>query len=63
MRTRRKMLGISINELAEKLQVTPGAISQWETGRFTPRQHHQVAIAESLDSQWSDIFGLDSEVM
>lgn len=59
IRARRKRLGITIAEFAATLDVTPGAVSQWETGRFSPRMHHQVAIAESLDARWSDIFGLD----
>jgi transcriptional regulator with XRE-family HTH domain len=61
IRLRRKQLGMSISDLAARLDVTPGAVSQWETGRFSPRSHHQVAIAESLDANWSDIFGLDDE--
>lgn len=59
LRARRKLAGITIGELADRLSVTPGAVSQWETGRFTPRAHHQVAIAEALGAKWSDLFGLD----
>jgi DNA-binding transcriptional regulator YiaG len=62
IRARRKLLGMSIRDFAHSLAVTPGAVSQWETGRFSPRQHHQVAIAETLDTRWSEIFGLDHEV-
>lgn len=58
----REMRGISITELADSVGVTPGAISQWETGRFSPRQHHQAAVASALDVPWSTIFGLDGEV-
>lgn len=57
----REMRGMSTAELAENIGVTVGAISQWETGRFSPRQHLQVAIAKALDVPWSTIFGLDGE--
>lgn len=62
LRQIREMRGLSMEELAQVVGVTDGAISQWETGRFTPRQHHQVAVARALDVPWSTIFGLDGEV-
>lgn len=58
----REMRGLSMEELAQIVGVTDGAISQWETGRFSPRQHHQVAVARALDVPWSTLFGLDGEV-
>lgn len=58
----RQLKQISIAEFAEQLAVTPGAVSQWETGRFSPRQTMQVRIARVLDVPWSMIFGLDQEV-
>lgn len=58
----RQMRGMTIEELASVVGVTDGAISQWETGRFSPRQHHQVAVAKALDVPWSTLFGLDGEV-
>lgn len=58
----REMRGMTIEDLAQAVGVTDGAISQWETGRFTPRQKHQVAVARALDVPWSTLFGLDGEV-
>ena len=58
----RKMRQLSIDDLAEACGVTAGAVSQWETGRFTPRQEMQVRIARALDVPWSTIFALDAEV-
>lgn len=58
----RKMRKIEIHDFAAQLGVTQGAVSQWETGRYTPRQHVQVKIATVLDVPWSSIFGLDQEV-
>ena len=52
---------LSVEEFAERLDVTPGAVRHWETGRYSPRPHHQVAIARTLDVPWSTIFGLDAE--
>lgn len=49
-------------DLAEAVGVTVGAVSQWETGRFSPRQEIQVRIAKALNVPWSTIFGLDAEV-
>lgn len=62
LRQIREMRGLSMEELASKVGVTDGAVSQWETGRFSPRQHHQVSLARALDVPWSTIFGLDGEV-
>ena len=61
IRKTRQLRGMSINELASAVGVTDGAVSQWETGRFAPRQQRQVAIAKTLDVPWSMIFGLDAE--
>lgn len=61
IRKMRQVQGLSIADLAEAIEVTPGAVSQWECGRFTPRQHIQVAIAKALQVPHSAIFGLDAE--
>lgn len=57
----REMRGMTNRELAELVGVTPGAISQWETGTHSPRQHHQAKVARVLDVPWSTLFGLDGE--
>lgn len=48
--------------LAESIGVTKAAVSDWENGNSSPRQHLQVAIAKQLGVPWSSIFGLDGEV-
>ncbi len=55
----RKYRNLSHAELAVAVGVSPGAVSQWETGRTAPRQHHQAAIAKALDVPWSQLFSLD----
>lgn len=61
IRKTRLLRDISRAELAETLGVTVGAVSQWENGTTSPRQHVQVALAKTLDVPWSMIFGLDAE--
>lgn len=63
IRKLREMRSMSISDLAEAVGVTPGAVSQWENGRFTPRDDMQVRIAKALDVPWSTIFGLDAEAV
>jgi transcriptional regulator with XRE-family HTH domain len=62
LRKLRTYKGMSIEDFAEQVGVTPGAVSQWETGRFSPRQPKQLEIAKALDVPHSTIFGLDAEV-
>lgn len=59
LRQTRENLRISVEELAELVEVTPGAIRHWETGRYTPKQDHQLKIAKALNVPWGLIFGLD----
>lgn len=63
LRQARKLKQISRQELADALKVTVGAVSQWENGTTSPRQHHQLAIAKHLDIPWSFIFGLDDQAV
>lgn len=62
IRQLRKMRGLSVAEFAEAVKVTPGAVSQWETGRYMPRAEVQVRIANALDVPWSTVFNADGEV-
>lgn len=61
IRKTRQLRDMSRADLAATLKVTVGAVSQWENGTTTPRQHLQVALAKALDVPWSMIFGLDAE--
>ena len=58
----RELRSMSIGDLAAAVSVTNGAVSQWETGRFTPRLEMQVRIARALDMPHSALFGVDAEV-
>lgn len=62
IRETRKLRDLSRGELAETMGVTIGAVSQWENGTTTPRQHIQAQLAKALDVPWSMIFSLDTGV-
>lgn len=61
IRSTRELRDLSAEELADLVGVTVGAIRHWETGRFTPKQAHQVAVASALGVPWGVLFGLDGE--
>ena len=62
LREVRTLRQLSLSDVAEAVGVSVGAVSHWENGRWSPQQHHQVAIAKTLGVPWSTIFGLDGEV-
>ena len=49
IKTKRKELGITQDELAEKLFVTEKAISRWETGRGTPEISLLLPLSKELN--------------
>lgn len=57
----RKAHGLSQTTLADAVGVSKAAVSEWETGKSSPRQHVQVEIARALKTPWSALFGLDGE--
>jgi transcriptional regulator with XRE-family HTH domain len=65
LRALREFRGWTLRVLAEKMSeqegisVTSAAISEWERGVSTPRQHMQVAVARALDTPWASVFSLD----
>lgn len=61
IRKTRQLRQMTVADLAAQVGVHESAISHWETGRFAPRQHHQLALARALDVPHSMIFGLDAE--
>lgn len=68
LRELRQLRQMTLRSLAARMSEQPGvtvtaaAISEWERGVSTPRQHMQVAVARALDVPWSTLFGLDGEV-
>lgn len=69
IRQLRRHRKLTLRDLADRMctqegiSITSAAISEWERGVSTPRQHMQVALARALDVPWSSIFGLDAEAV
>lgn len=67
IRALRNLRGLTLRSLADEMcklpniSVTSAAISEWERGVSTPRQHMQVALAKALDTTWSSLFDLDGQ--
>ena len=54
LRSRMSRLGVQANELAEKLEVTPGAVSNWMNGTNEAKGKNLRQLAEALrcDAHW-----------
>lgn len=55
IKTKRKELGITQDELAEKLFITEKAISRWETGRGTPDISLLLPLSKELNIDVSEL--------
>lgn len=55
IKIKRKEVGITQNELAEKLHVTEKAISRWETGRGTPDISLLLPLSKELNIEVSEL--------
>lgn len=61
IRARRLELRKSQGELAAELNVSQPVLSQWETGKVTPRTKDLPALAEVLGCSIDDLFREDKE--
>ena len=62
IRNRRKQLGMTQEELAERVWVTPQAVSQWENGKTVPDLFKLGAIANALEMGKGELLGsLDTQ--
>ena len=61
IRTRRKELGMTQQELALKLFVTEKAVSRWETGRGTPDISLLIPLSKELNVDISEILSGESK--
>ena len=59
--TRRKELGMTQMELAEKVHVTNKAVSKWENGKIFPDLSLVESIASALDITVTELLGLEEE--
>ena len=58
---KRKELGITQKELAEKLNVSDKTLSRWETGKQIPDALTVLEIAKALNMTINDIYGIKSK--
>ena len=56
LRERRGQLGLSLRELARRLEVSPSLVSQIETGKIQPSVRTLYAIVNELDLSLDEIF-------
>lgn len=57
LKSRRKALGLNQTALAEAVGVTPGAVSQWESGLTNPSLETLVKIAAVLNVTTDELLG------
>lgn len=62
IKTKRKELGLTQEELAQKLFVTEKAISRWETGRGTPDISLLIPLAKILKVNVSELLNGENDV-
>ena len=62
LKLKRLIAGYSQTELAEVLGVTPGSVSQWETGRTYPSVKRLKKLSEVLDIPVEEIIELEEKV-
>ena len=55
IRNRRKQLGITQEQLAQAVYVSPQAVSQWETEKTVPDAFNLVAIAKTLNMSKAEL--------
>jgi transcriptional regulator with XRE-family HTH domain len=60
LRLRREELGVSLRELARRLEVSPSLVSQIETGKIQPSVRTLYAIVSELGLSLDEIFVLGS---
>ena len=60
IRAHREELGLTQAELADKLGLTYSSVSQWESGRATPRTPILRQLADLFDTTVADLMGEDA---
>jgi transcriptional regulator with XRE-family HTH domain len=57
----RRKQGLSQAQLAEKLNITQGAVSQWEMGLSKPKSEILPELAKALDCTIDELFEDDMD--
>ena len=58
IRELRKHRGLTQEELAERLHLTPQAVSRWETGKTLPDAERIIDLATALNCSADEILGI-----
>lgn len=61
LREYRLQAGLTMQQLADKIDVQYLSIYRWETGKRSPALVHVVAIAEALDISLPELLGTDDK--
>lgn len=56
IRHARTNAGLTTDQLADRVGVTRGAVSQWEAGIAAPAADKQLKLASALRLDWADLF-------
>lgn len=58
IKSRRTDLGLSLNDLAERVGVSKSNMHYWETGEFAPKPALLEPLANALDVSYEDLFAV-----
>ena len=61
LREYRLQAGLTMQQLADKINVKYLSIYRWETGKRSPALVHVVAIAEALNISLPELLGIDDK--
>ena len=61
LREYRLQAGLTMQQLADKINVKYLSIYRWETGKRSPALVHVVAMAEALNISLSELLGIDDK--
>ena len=61
LKTRRKQLGLSMEELANKIGAAKSNIAIWEAGSSTPKGEYLIVLCEALNVHPVDFFEIEQQ--
>ena len=53
--------GLTVHELAEKMQLKVDSVCRWETGEYMPRSLYRLRLAEALGVNYHTIFSSEED--
>ena len=56
IKKRREAAGLTVTQLADRVGVTSGAVSQWESGLTTPKTENLPTLAAALGCTIDDLY-------